>query len=90
MDTKNPLFTVFTPTYQRAHTLKRLYESLLRQKEKDFEWIIVDDGSTDNTKEVVDNFISQAKINIKYVFQENAGKHTAHNEALTTLMAIYF
>ena len=82
MDIKNPLFTVFTPTYQRAHTLKRLYESLLRQQEKDFEWIIVDDGSTDNTKEVVDNFISQAKIEIKYVFQENAGKHTAHNEAL--------
>lgn len=74
--------TIFTPTYNRAYTLATLYESLLKQKEKDFEWIIVDDGSTDNTQELVSQFIQEKKISIKYIKQQNRGKHVAVNKGL--------
>ena len=57
------LITVFTPTYNRAHLLPRLYESLYKQTFKDFEWLIVDDGSTDETREVVENFNFNANVN---------------------------
>lgn len=73
------LATVFTPTYNRARLLKRLYESLKEQSDKDFEWIIVDDGSKDNTKEVVQGFIKEKIIPIKYLKKENEGKHIAIN-----------
>ena len=53
------LITIFTPTYNRAELLPRLYKSLQEQTNKDFEWVIVDDGSTDNTKEVIDNIITR-------------------------------
>ena len=77
-----PLLTVFTPAYNRAHTITRTYESLITQKCKDFVWLIVDDGSTDNTAELVKSW--QKKDNgfdIKYVYKENGGMHTAHNTA---------
>ena len=54
---KNTKVTILTPTYNRAHTLPRLYESLTRQSDKRFQWFIVDDGSHDNTKNVVNNFL---------------------------------
>ena len=73
------LATVFTPTYNRARLLKRLYESLKEQSDKDFEWIIVDDGSKDNTEEVVQGFIKEKSIPIKYLKKENEGKHIAIN-----------
>lgn len=73
--------TIFTPAYNRAHTIGRTYESLCRQTCKDFEWLIVDDGSTDNTKELVRQWISEARIPIRYVYQENQGMHGAHNTA---------
>lgn len=73
------LATVFTPTYNRARLLKRLYESLKEQSDKDFEWIIVDDGSKDNTEEVVQGFIKEKIIPIKYLKKENEGKHIAIN-----------
>lgn len=73
------LVTIFTPTYNRARLLKRLYESLKEQSDKDFEWIIVDDGSKDNTKEVVQGFIKEKIIPIKYLKKENEGKHIAIN-----------
>lgn len=73
------LLTVFTPTYNRAHTLPRLYESLKRQTSRDFEWLIVDDGSADNTRELVDGWITAGEVNIRYVYQENGGKPSAHN-----------
>lgn len=73
------LATVFTPTYNRARLLKRLYESLKEQSDKDFEWIIVDDGSKDNTEEVVQGFIKEKSISIKYLKKENEGKHIAIN-----------
>ena len=74
--------TVFTPTYNRAHLLDRLYISLCQQTFRDFEWIIVDDGSSDNTEDVVNTFISENKINVKYIRQENGGKHRAINHGV--------
>lgn len=73
--------TVFTPTYNRGYCLGNLYSSLLRQTSKDFEWLIVDDGSTDNTKNIVQAWIEENKISIKYLYQENQGMHGAHNTA---------
>lgn len=73
--------TVFTPTYNRAHTLPRTYASLLSQTCKDFEWLIVDDGSSDGTKDLVKSWIDEKKISIRYIYQENQGMHGAHNTA---------
>lgn len=74
--------TVFTPTYNRAHLLDKLYTSLVIQTNRDFEWLIVDDGSIDDTKDVVQSFIKDDKIKIRYIFQENGGKHRAINKGL--------
>lgn len=73
--------TIFTPAYNRAHTIGRTYESLCRQTCKDFEWLIIDDGSTDNTRELVEGWISENKIPIRYIYQQNQGMHGAHNTA---------
>lgn len=73
--------TVFTPAYNRAHTLKRTYESLCRQTCKDFCWLIIDDGSTDNTRQVVEEWIDDGIISIRYIYQQNQGMHGAHNTA---------
>lgn len=78
----NPTLSVFTPAYNRAHTLGRLYESLCRQTSDDFKWVIVDDGSTDNTRELVDGWIEgNHDFPIEYYWKENGGMHTAHNMA---------
>ena len=76
------MLTIFTPTYNRAYVLDNLYLSLCIQTNKDFEWLIIDDGSTDNTKEKIQNWIAEKKIRIRYVYQKNAGKSAAHNRAL--------
>ena len=73
--------TIFTPAYNRAYTLPRTYQSLCRQTCKDFEWLIVDDGSSDNTRELVDGWIKESIIPIRYIYQENQGMHGAHNTA---------
>ena len=73
--------TIFTPAYNRAHTIGRTYDSLLRQTCKDFEWLIIDDGSTDNTRDLVEEWIIDGKIDIRYIYQENQGMHGAHNTA---------
>ena len=73
--------TIFTPTYNRAHTIGRTYESLLRQTCRDFEWLIIDDGSTDNSRELIGGWIKEGKISIRYIHQENQGMHGAHNTA---------
>ena len=73
--------TVFTPSYNRAYTLHKCYESLLRQTSKDFIWLIIDDGSSDNTKELVNRWMNENKIEINYIYQENQGMHGAHNTA---------
>jgi glycosyltransferase involved in cell wall biosynthesis len=72
-------FTVFTATYNRAHTLSKTYESLNRQTFRDFEWIIVDDGSIDETAGLVKNWINEADFPIIYRVQKNSGKHVAIN-----------
>ena len=74
--------TIFTPTYNRAYTLPRLYNSLCNQSNKEFIWLIVDDGSKDNTKEIINQWINEAKIEIEYIYQENAGKAQAHNNGV--------
>ena len=84
------LITIFTPTYNRAYTLPKLYDSLCRQIDKDFEWIIVDDGSTDNTKDIIDEWIKENKIKIKYFFQENSGKMKAHNFVINVINTEWF
>lgn len=71
--------SVLTPTYNRAPYLKVLYDSLCVQSFKDFEWVIVSDGSKDNTEEVVQGFVSEQKIDIKFIKKENGGKPSAHN-----------
>ena len=71
--------TIFTPTYNRANTLQRLYDSLIIQKNKNFEWLVVDDGSTDNTNELINNWMNENKIIIRYIYQENHGKTFAYN-----------
>src|SRR5690554_6242882 len=73
--------TVFTPTFNRAHLLPKLYNSLSEQTNLNFEWMIIDDGSKDNTKELVDNWIKQSKFKITYIYQENQGMVAAHNTA---------
>jgi glycosyltransferase involved in cell wall biosynthesis len=69
--------TVFTPTYNRKKTLPRAYNSLLNQTDKNFLWLIIDDGSVDNTQELVLKWINENKIKIEYHFKKNGGKHTA-------------
>lgn len=70
-------FCVFTPTYNRAYTLPRLFESLEAQECKDFVWHITDDGSTDNTPEVVQGFIDKGTVDIRFDRCENGGKTRA-------------
>ncbi len=84
------MFTIFTPTYNRGQLLERLYHSLLEQNCKDFEWLIVDDGSTDNTEAVAQSFVSEKKIDIRYYKKENGGKHTAYNYALDLAQGEWF
>ena len=74
--------TIFTPAYNRAHTLPRTYESLCAQDCKDFIWLIVDDGSTDNTSKLVKDWKGKENgFEIQYIYKENGGMHTAHNTA---------
>lgn len=73
--------TVFTPTYNRAHLLPRLYASLCAQTCKDFCWLVVDDGSTDGTGELVQGWIDEGLLQIRYAYKPNGGMHTAHNLA---------
>lgn len=75
------MISVVTPTYNRGNLLKKCFNSLLLQSNSDFEWIIIDDGSTDNTKDIVKSFSRDRKLNfdINYIYKENGGKHTALN-----------
>lgn len=73
--------TVFTPTYNRAHLLPRLYESLKKQTCQDFVWMVVDDGSVDGTADLIAGFQKEQAVEIVYLYQENQGMHGAHNTA---------
>lgn len=75
--------TIFTPTYNRAKLLTRCYESMRRQTNKDFIWMIIDDGSTDGTGDIVKNWLdNQEDFLIEYYYKSNGGLHTAYNEAI--------
>lgn len=83
--------TIFTPTYNRAHLLPNLYNSLLKQSCKDFEWIVIDDESTDDTEQVVQKMIEDKNIfQINYFKQKHGGKHRAINKALEIARGEYF
>ncbi|AZI66623.1 glycosyltransferase family 2 protein [Kaistella daneshvariae] len=73
--------TVFTPTYNRAHLLPRLYKSLCRQTSKDFLWLVIDDGSSDGTEQLIQKWQAENRIEIQYHYKENGGMHTGHNAA---------
>ena len=78
-----PLLTIFTPTYNRAATLPRTYESLQNQTCEDFLWLIIDDGSTDNTQSLVQQWQqSNNRFEIRYHYKENGGLHTGYNAAI--------
>lgn len=74
--------TILTATYNRKNEISRLYDSLCKQTDKEFVWVVVDDGSEDNTKEAIDKYIKENKIKISYFYQSNMGKHKAINRAV--------
>lgn len=75
--------TIFTPTYNRAELLVRGYEALKRQTYKDFTWMIIDDGSIDNTKQIVEKWLNECNdFHIEYYYKENGGLYTAYNYAI--------
>lgn len=78
-DSRMEVICIFTPTYNRAYTLSRLFESLKAQTDSRFYWLIVDDGSTDGTEQLVDSFLDSSPFRIEYIKQPNAGKQIAHN-----------
>lgn len=84
------MITIFTPAYNRKNTLPRLYESLKTQTDIDFEWLIVDDGSKDGTKELIKNYQKENIINIRYFYQENGGKQRAVNNGVKKALGEYF
>ena len=82
MTTRQKTLTVFTCTYNRAHILVRTYESLCRQTSDDFLWIVVDDGSTDNTQEKVEQWKREGKLEIEYIHKDNGGLLSGYNTAI--------
>lgn len=76
-----PLLTVFTPAFNRADCLSRCYESLRKQTCRDFIWLVVDDGSSDGTGDLVKEWMRAGELEIQYHYKENGGMHTAHNAA---------
>lgn len=84
------MITIFTPTYNRKNELKNLYNSLLKQTYKDFEWLIIDDGSKDDTDLLISKIIKEGKIKINYIYKENGGKMSAVNMAHKKAMGSIF
>jgi glycosyltransferase involved in cell wall biosynthesis len=77
--------TVFTPTYNRAHTLGRLYKSLCAQTCQDFDWLVIDDGSTDETANLIQSYIEEDCLPIRYIYKENGGLYTGYNLAYANI-----
>ncbi len=71
-----PFFTVFTPIFNRSEYILRVYDSLCKQKYQDFEWLIIDDGSTDNPEGLINDLKTKSKFNILYYYKSNGGKHS--------------
>lgn len=80
---QNVLITVFTPTYNRSNCIHKCYESLKKQTSFNFKWLIIDDGSSDNTKEVIEQWMREETLfEIRYDYKENGGLHTAYNRGI--------
>lgn len=75
-------FTIFTSTFNREHTIHRVWESLINQTNKNFEWIIIDNGSQDNIRPLLEDYKLKADFDVKLIFQENQGKFMAFNRAV--------
>ena len=75
-------FTVFTPTFNRAYTLDRVFKSLKEQTFRDFEWLIVDDGSTDDTESLVESWRKEVDFPVRYFYQKNSGHQMAFNRGV--------
>lgn len=86
----NTLLTIFTPTYNRINELERLHSSLISQTDSRFEWLIVDDGSTDDTENMVVSWLDASPFPIRYIKQPNSGKHVAHNLGAAAASGEYF
>ncbi|ELB2930006.1 glycosyltransferase family 2 protein, partial [Vibrio alginolyticus] len=86
----NEVFTVFTPTYNRDKLLHRVYDSLTRQTFRSFEWLVIDDGSTDNTEDLINEMTKKSDFKIRYVKQKNSGKVNSINTALTLARGEFF
>ena len=86
----NTFITVFTPTYNRINELVRLHLSLISQSDFRFEWVIVDDGSTDDTENMVTSWLDMSPFPIRYIKQSNSGKHVAHNRGAAAASGEYF
>ncbi len=81
--------TIFTPTYNRINTLKNTYDSLKNQTDKNFIWMIIDDGSTDETEKVVSDWKKEGIVNIEYFKKKNGGKHSAYNMFMSKVQTQY-
>ena len=84
------LITIFTPLFNRARYLVRMYQSFLNQNDLEIEWIIVDDGSNDRPKSIIDPWIAEANFKIVYQYQNNQGKHRAINKGVGLASGVYF
>lgn len=83
------MFTVSTPTFDRAHTLPKAYESLRQQSLRNFEWLVIDDGSTDETRDLVHSWIDEAPFPIRYFHQPNSGKNVCENRAAQLARGVF-
>lgn len=79
------MITVLTPTFNRGGGLQSLWDSLQKQTVKDFEWLVVDDGSTDGTKNLITQLQEKSDFPIRYIYKNNGGKHTALNVGIQTI-----
>lgn len=84
------MLTIFTPVYNREDTLERLFNSLLKQTCKEFQWVIINDGSTDNSEKLIKEFIQNSPFEVIYKYVENGGKMRAINEGVALATGEYF
>lgn len=84
------MITIFTPTYNRANIIRRTYESLCNQSCKDFEWLVVNDGSTDNTEMLFEQWTKEAPFPIRHIKKTNEGKYKAYNVGLREAKGEFF
>lgn len=86
MEKKRPLLGIFTPTYNREKCLQKCYQSLQKQSSFNFEWYVIDDGSTDGTKQQIRKWMQEEKrFSITYIYKENGGLHTGYNKAMEVI-----